>query len=98
MKCPRCEQDLDEGRKCACCGLDVPSSPWVVIATVNPPEDALLESLIMSFGIPVKLIKSFGSVFGLSVGPLAEVKVAVPDAWADQTRKLLQAELSEQEP
>lgn len=98
MKCPRCEQNPDEQWPCPNCGFDISHSPWVVIATVNPPEDALLESLIKSFGIPVKLIKSLGSVFGLTVGPLGEVKVAVPEACAEQTQELLQAEMEQGEP
>ncbi|MEQ8200835.1 MAG: hypothetical protein ABRQ24_05365 [Syntrophomonadaceae bacterium] len=97
MKCPRCDHDTNDQQQCPNCGFDIPASPWVVIATVNPPEDALLESLIKSFGIPVKLIKSLGSVFGLAVGPLGEVKVAVPEAYAEQTQALLQAEMEGKE-
>ncbi|MDD4775788.1 MAG: hypothetical protein PHG75_04700 [Syntrophomonas sp.] len=93
MKCPQCDTELDPQGLCPHCGLDVSGSDWVVIATVNPPDDALLESLIKSFGIPVQLIKPLGSVFGLAVGPLGEVKVAVPEAFAARTEQLLQAEM-----
>jgi len=55
-----------------------------------------MESLIQSFGIPVRLIHSVGSVFGLSVGPLGEVKIAVPEAYVSRARELLQAELVEE--
>ena len=92
MQCPRCHLDINEQQQCPDCGFDISESPWVVIATVNPPEDVLLESLIKSFGIPVRLIRSLGSVFGLTVGPLGEVKIAVPEACAEQTQELLQAE------
>ncbi len=92
MQCPRCHLDTNEQQQCPGCGFDISDSPWVVIATVNPPEDVLLESLIKSFGIPVRLIRSFGSIIGLAVGPLGEVKIAVPEAYAEQTQELLQAE------
>ncbi len=75
-------------------GLDLSKSAWVVIATVSPPDDMVLESLIQSFGIPVRLInESIGSVFGLTIGPLGEVKIAVPEAYAEEAKLLLQAEL-----
>ena len=75
-------------------GLDLSKCAWEVIATVSPPNDVVLESLIQSFGIPVRLIhESIGSVFGLSIGPLSEVKIAVPEAYAQEAKQLLQAEL-----
>ncbi len=92
MICPNCKCELSEQDICPNCGHDPCDSAWVVIATVNPPDDALMESLIKSFGIPVRLIKPLGSVFGLAVGPLGEVKVAVPEGFADQTLELLKAE------
>ncbi len=75
-------------------GSDPANSAWKVIAIVSPPEDLVLESLIQSFGIPVRLFhESIGSVFGLSIGPLAQVKIAVPETYAEQAQQLLQAEL-----
>jgi hypothetical protein len=69
---------------------------WTVIAVVSPPDDVLLESLIQSFGIPVKLIhEAVGSLFGLSVGPLGQIKVAVPEAYADEAKQLLEAKSEE---
>ncbi|MDD4803455.1 MAG: hypothetical protein PHF24_11065 [Syntrophomonas sp.] len=69
-------------------------SAWTVIATVAPPEDMVLESLIQSFGIPVRLFQeAIGSVFGLSVGPLGQVKIAVPEEYAQEATQLLHAEL-----
>lgn len=98
MNCPECNNPMyNVNEPCPKCGLDLSDSAWVVVSTVNPPDDALLESLIQSFGIPVRLIQSFGSVFGLSVGPLAEVKVAVPEKYAARVKELLQAELEEPE-
>jgi hypothetical protein len=99
MNCPECNNpDFDSNQVCSQCGLDLSESAWVIITTVSPPDDALMESLIESFGIPVRLIRSVGSVFGLSVGPLGEVKIAVPEAYASRAHELLQAELAESGP
>lgn len=99
MNCPECNKpDFDSSQVCSQCGLDLSESAWVVIATVSPPDDVLMESLVESFGIPVRLIHSVGSVFGLSVGPLGEVKLAVPQAYATRAHELLQAELAQNEP
>lgn len=75
--------------------LDLSKSVWVVIATLSPPDDVVLESLIQSFGIPVRLInESIGSVFGLTIGPLGQVKIAVPEAYAEEVKQLMQAEFA----
>jgi hypothetical protein len=96
LNCPACDYPIyDDSRPCDNCGFDLANSAWVVITTVSPPDDAILESLIQSFGIPVRLIHSVGSVFGLSVGPLGEVKIAVPEAFAQKAHDLLQAEIEQ---
>lgn len=99
MNCPECNNPVyDSNQPCPECGLDLSDSAWVVISTVYPPDDVLMEGLIQSFGIPVRLIHSVGSVFGISVGPLGEVKIAVPEAYVSRARELLQAELEEEDP
>lgn len=99
MNCPECNNPVyDSNQACTKCGLNLAESNWVVISTVYPPDDVLMESLIQSFGIPVRLIHSVGSVFGISVGPLGEVKIAVPEAYVSKAKELLQAELEEEEP
>lgn len=96
MNCPACNYSIyDESRPCGNCGFDLANSAWVVIATVSPPDDAILESLIQSFGIPVRLIHSAGSVFGLAVGPLGEIKIAVPEEFAQKTHDLMKAEFEQ---
>jgi hypothetical protein len=97
LDCPYCSKPLDYHQKCSECGYDLKNSTWVVIKTVYPPEDAILESLIQSFGIPVRLIRSTGSVIGVAVGPLGEVKIAVPEVYAEKAVSLLQAELEQPE-
>lgn len=96
MNCPACNYSTyDENHPCPNCGFDLANSAWVVISTVSPPDDAIFESLIQSFGIPVRLIHSVGSVLGLAIGPLGEVKLAVPEAFAQKAHDLLQAEVEQ---
>lgn len=100
MNCPECHHLIDNSKyTCDHCGFDLSKSAWVVIAVVSPPDDAVLESLIQSFGIPVRIIhESIGSVFGLSIGPLGQVKIVVPEACAEEAKRLLQAELEDSSP
>lgn len=96
MNCPECSYTAyDETTPCPNCGFDLNNCAWVVIAEVSPPEDAIMESLIHSFGIPVRVIHSLGSVLGISVGPLGETKIAVPENCAAQAKNLLQAQPEE---
>ena len=97
MNCPACNSSVyDDSYPCSKCGFNLAHSEWVVIAAVSPPDDALMESLILSFGIPVRLIRSTGSVLGISVGPLGVVKIAVPEICAQKASQLLQAEIEPQ--
>jgi len=81
---------------CSQCNSDGNNNNWTVIAVVSPPEDAVIESLLQSFGIPVRLVhEAIGTVFGLSVGPLGQIEVAVPESYADEALQLLDAELEE---
>jgi hypothetical protein len=93
MICPHCKHDFSPGATvCPHCGSELNPSPWVIIRKVSPPDDMIIESLLRSFKIPVHLVKeSIGSVYGLSVGPLGEVKVAVPELYAEEAIRLLEA-------
>jgi len=51
----------------------------VVTEVYNLDEAQLVSGLIMMAGIPVKLEhEAAGELFGLSVGPLARIKIIVP--------------------
>lgn len=96
MICPTCNNNVNENSlRCDGCGLDLNKSAWVTVITVFPPEDAILKSLIQSFGIPVRLKHSLDNVFGLSVGPLSEVQITVPEEFAARTLDLLKADPEE---
>lgn len=91
MICPNCKNDMNEySFVCPVCGFDPNQHPWVVITTVYPPNDIIIASLLSSCGIPVKFMReAMGPIQGLAIGPLAEVKIAVPELLAEEAAELL---------
>jgi len=98
MRCPNCNLPLKDGQHyCENCKFDLRNTKWVIIKKVFPPDDAIIESLLRSFDIPVQLVQeSIGALYGLSVGSLGEVKVIVPESMAEEALTLLQAEIEDQ--
>lgn len=94
MNCPNCNNSmLDENLFCPNCKFSLNACKWIVISRVYPPNDIIIESLLNSCEIPVKLFReAIGPIQGLAIGPLAEVKIAVPEIMADTAIKLLEAE------
>ncbi|MCL5996950.1 MAG: hypothetical protein M1546_12975 [Chloroflexi bacterium] len=63
---------------------------WIVIAIVSWAEAEVMRSKLESEGIPCLLQREpAGAVFGISIGPLGEVRVLVPEPLADQAIDLL---------
>ena len=90
MDCPRCKTAMSSQSTCSQCGYDYENSPWVIIKKVYPPDDIIVESFLKSHDIPVRLIReSIGTVQALSIGPLAEVQIAVPEIRSQEAIKLL---------
>ncbi|MGI5920707.1 MAG: zinc ribbon domain-containing protein [Syntrophomonadaceae bacterium] len=96
MNCPQCGQTIPNNKEvCPDCGFDLNQCSWKIIARVYPPQDVIIESMLRSCDIPVRLFReAIGSVQGLAIGPLAEVKIAVPEIMADTASALIQAEES----
>ncbi len=93
MLCTICRQHYaDHLMSCPSCGQPAPTS-WDILATVYPPQDDIIKSLLESCGIPVILRsrEGIGRVQGLSIGPLAEVRVMVPRDKLSEARELLAA-------
>ncbi|NLU50059.1 MAG: hypothetical protein GXX09_06575 [Syntrophomonadaceae bacterium] len=95
MHCPVCKHPVSaESPHCPNCGYPnrAREGKWTVLKTVYPPEDLLLKSMLESFGIPVRLQReAIGPVQGLTLGPLAEVKVLVLHHRLEEARQLLEA-------
>ncbi|MEN6327376.1 MAG: hypothetical protein ABFD18_14390 [Syntrophomonas sp.] len=94
MNCPNCSNPMpDENYACPDCGFDFNKCSWIVISKVYPPNDIIIESLLKSCDIPVKLFhEAIGPIQGLAIGPLAEVRIAVPEIMADAAVELLKSE------
>jgi hypothetical protein len=70
-------------------GDDEPTR-WVVIAIVSQLEAEVMRGKLESEGIPCMLQReAAGSVFGITIGPLGEVRVLVPEPLADRAFDLL---------
>lgn len=73
------------------------SESWVTIEKVYPPQDMVIISLLESYGIPVKIQRREISQLPVSIGPLAEVQIAVPANLVDEAKTLLQKAVEESE-
>src|SRR5450759_1353777 len=63
---------------------------WVVIAIVSWTEATVMRSKLESERIPCILQReSAGAVFGITIGPLGEVRVLVPESMVDKALDLL---------
>lgn len=80
MNCPNCDNNITNHiESCPNCGFKLNNSKWVIVTKEYPPNDLIIESLLKSSGIPVKMEKKEVSGFPVTIGPLAEVKILVPD-------------------
>jgi Putative prokaryotic signal transducing protein len=69
---------------------DEESPRWVVVAIVSFLEAEVMRGKLESEGIPCLLQReAAGSVFGITIGPLGEVRVLVPEPLADRAYDLL---------
>ncbi len=69
-------------------GEDAPR--WVVIAIVGWAEAEVLRSKLESVSIPCILQReAAGAALGITIGPLGEVRVLVPEALVDQAGAVL---------
>lgn len=80
MYCPVCKNKrINHIETCPKCGFKYKPIKWVVITKEYPPNDMIIESLLKSASIPVKLFKRAVSGFPVAIGPLAEVEILVPE-------------------
>ncbi len=57
-----------------------PNESWALLTEVyNPDEAEIIHGLLASAGIPVKMERdSMGDLYGLTVGPLARIRIWIP--------------------
>jgi hypothetical protein len=61
-----------------------------LLAVVYPPEDSIIEGVLQTAGIKVlKLRESIAPVEGIAIGPLAEIKIYVPEDQLQAARDIL---------
>ncbi|MBN1668080.1 MAG: DUF2007 domain-containing protein [Anaerolineales bacterium] len=66
---------------------------WVTITTVQGELQAeLMRGLLEAQGVPVQLIQEgLGRVYGLGVGPLAEVEILVSEEYQSEALEIIRA-------
>lgn len=90
MNCPNCDNNITNHiETCPTCGFKLNCSKWVTLTKEYPPNDLIIESLLKSSGIPVKLTKREVSGFPVTIGPLAEVKILVPDNFLYEAKTMI---------
>ena len=68
----------------------VEQARWIVIAIVSWAEAEVMRSKLESANIPCMLQReAAGTALGITIGPLGEVKVLVPEPLADDALELL---------
>jgi CRP-like cAMP-binding protein len=68
---------------------------WAVLMEVYNQEEAqLISGLLLMAGIPVRMDhEAIGEVLGLTVGPLAKIKITVPEDRVEDAYKVLSGEV-----
>lgn len=65
---------------------------WVAVAATSPLEAPFVKDLLESAGIPVRLRgEAIGRLYGLTLGPLGQVEVLVPEGKIEYAREILDA-------
>lgn len=90
MDCPNCKIPLNDDYHCTACNYNVNDAEWVIIKKVYSPQELIIQSVLEAYGIPVKVLSREVAQLPVSIGPLAEVKIAVPASEADTALQLLE--------
>jgi len=88
MNCPFCKKPINSSR-CKNCSYDLNKCKWIPIKKVYPPDDIIIESILNSNGIPVKLLRKEVSQLPMGIGPMAETRIYVPEIIAAEAASLI---------
>lgn len=72
-----------------------PEVPWITIVKVYPPQDLIISSVLQSYGIPFRTRRREVSQLPVSIGPMAEVEILVPQNQVEEARALLEQTVEE---
>lgn len=79
MRCPLCQTPLNEQNTCPQCACNPLQCKWALLGGFELPRLLIIESLLQSYGIPMKAVNREVAQFPLKIGPLAETLIFVPD-------------------
>ncbi len=73
--------------------MDKANEEWSVLTSVSQPDEAhLIGGLLTSAGIAVKMERDVaGAIYGLTIGPLADIVILVPAGQRSAAEKVLEA-------
>jgi hypothetical protein len=76
-----------------------PMSEWVIVAEVyNQDEAQLVSGLLSMAAISVKIEREpAGSIYGLTIGPLAKIQILVPKERITEAGKILAGQIEDNE-
>ena len=92
-ECPHCHNEIPpEKTQCVFCGFDHSHIKWSLLIEIMPPSDLIVESLLESCDIPVKLVRrpelpSLPSF--LFPSSLTPVSVMVPEQLLQQAQEII---------
>lgn len=89
MYCPKCSSPIDNNLACPQCGWDWSKVQWVLLGRFGPPSHVIIASLLHSQQIPVKTINQEVAGFPLSIGPLSETLIFIPEPCLEEARNLI---------
>ncbi|NLJ73270.1 MAG: hypothetical protein GX333_09685 [Syntrophomonadaceae bacterium] len=90
MNCPNCGTYCPNNiETCSHCGFKLNNPNWVIISNVCPPNDMIIESILKSANIPVRLQRRGIIGFPVAIGPLAEVRILVPNNYEEEAKNII---------
>lgn len=90
MRCPLCQTFLDEQNTCPQCAWNTSQSKWAMLGGFELPRLLIIESLLQSYGIPMKTVNQDPAQFPFKTGPLAETLIFVPDFFLSEALELIE--------
>ncbi len=90
MDHPNCKNPLtSDNSECSNCCYSNNKCSWITISKVYPPNDIIIKGLLESYGIPVRISRTEIPQLPVTIGPLGEVEIAVPETMVEKARDLL---------